>query len=154
VAGLGDVGFSVESRNGGIVRFVRNNVAVVVRAGGDLAEEAEPLARKLDAAITQQPRLTPDEWQAARPTVTAGSLRLESASAPGQPSLPFHAKAAAGTEIAAVIARVDGKPASYRHQEVLLGSAKGQMEVQITAVADSLLIGTVRRSVRAHEELP
>jgi len=142
ISGLGDVAF----KSNGTIRFIRNNVSIVIRGIGVFTNLTEALALKLDAAIVkQQPYLDLRTFLAARPHVTVGPLRHESAVAPGQPALSFSATAAPGTSIAAVRATVDGKPAPVSNQEVRLGSAKGQMMVKITAITNTLLVSSVEQ---------
>ncbi len=62
--GLGTIAFS------GPIRFVRDNIAVIIDARGELAGEALPLAQKIDALIQQQPVLTYQQLLARRPAIT------------------------------------------------------------------------------------
>ena len=139
ISELGDVAFEYS----GSVRFVRNNVAVVIHAAGELANEAAALARKLDAAITRQPSLTMAQWLAARPRVRLGPLQHDSVS--NQPALPFNLDLPSGTRVTSVHAKVNGTHAAVKEHKVLLGSISGQVTVRVSVITDSLLASSAEQ---------
>ncbi|HKV12933.1 MAG TPA: hypothetical protein VJ725_32630 [Thermoanaerobaculia bacterium] len=65
-AGLGDVAFLVESRDGQDVRlsFTRANLVLRLRGYGALSDEVVPLARRLDERILNQQPLTLEQLRA------------------------------------------------------------------------------------------
>jgi len=148
VASLGDVAF----KSGNVtVRLVRGNIAVVVRATGDFAAETEKIAAKIDAAIAKEatfaslkdirPRI------AAEPVRTARSIP-ESSGAYGQKACPFTVTDAKGQTIAHARATVNGEYAAVKDNQVLLGSAKGQLEIKISAITDRLVVSSVTKTAR------
>ena len=60
---LGNAGYLIASRKKDDVhvRFVRNNIFVSVRASGSFADQALPLAHKIDSAIYSQPSMSAQE---------------------------------------------------------------------------------------------
>jgi len=141
LAGVGDVAF----KHKGTVRFVRDNVAVILYGYGEFVEEAERLAKKLDAAIAKKPAL--GDFDASCPNVRVGSLRNEAVAAPGQPACSFSTTPPSGGAIASVQATVNGEPAPVKDREILLGSTKGKVKVKVTAIADSLLVASAEKTV-------
>jgi len=73
--GLGNVSFSTESssQDDMLIRFVRDNVSVSVRAHGCFVGEVLPLARKIEAALVGLPSLSSDQLLARRPALTMSS---------------------------------------------------------------------------------
>jgi len=75
IEGLGNVAFRRQMdypEAHDTLMFIRDTLAVHIRGDDRLADEALPLAKKIDALIQEQPVLTKEQLQSLRPVVTIG----------------------------------------------------------------------------------
>jgi len=66
IHGLGTLSYN----QGDCVRFIRDNIAVVISANGEFKDQAVDIAKKIDAMLLKQSLLTYDQLQARCPQVT------------------------------------------------------------------------------------
>jgi hypothetical protein len=141
--GLGTLSFLTESRNADDVnvRFVRDNICLNVWANGSLAAEALPLARKIDAMIARQPKLTLTQLTSRRPSVTVSPKPGERKTVSYEVSVP------AGQELVRVDALIDGQWAAAKDGTIDLSGRKGRVTVRVTAITSALLAGSAERDL-------
>jgi hypothetical protein len=138
--GLGTTAFGRVGLRGGRIMFVRDNIAVYITTHGDMAAEALPLARKIDALILQQPSRTREELAARAPSITiSGNLKTNPE---GQKSLPFETSAPVGQRIVKVAANAGEETVPIRDTEISLGRRVGKTKIKVLAITDELLVGT------------
>lgn len=148
--GLGPVSLLTESsqKDDVSVRFARDNVCVTVRAWGRLADEALPLAHKLEAMLTGQPPLTDQQLLDRRPAVVmAPSVDGAPTEAEDGKSLSYDISVPAGTELAHVRASVDGQLTDAGNGRINLAGKRGTAKVTLTAITSELFVTTLEREL-------
>jgi hypothetical protein len=140
---LGTVGFLTESRKKDDVhvRFARDNVCLNIWANGCLAEEALPLARKIDAMIPKQPTFTYPQLTAQRPSVMI-DVELED-----KRMVSYDASAPAGQEIVRVEAFIDGQNVVAKDGKIHLADKRGTIKVNLIAITRQLLANSFERDL-------
>jgi hypothetical protein len=113
--------------------FVRDNIAVIIDARGELASEAMPLAKKIDALIQKQPSLTAQQIQSHKPVISMSSK------VDNDKKVDFKVSTPQGQEIADVKTYVDGQIASNNDGKVLIQGKKGKVKVKVVAVTSELI---------------
>lgn len=142
VENLGTIGFRAPPN----VMFVRDNIAVIIDARGELAGEALPLAKKIDSLILKQPPLTYQQLLSRRPSITIAP-HAEKTKAAEQKTVSYNVSAPAGQEIVDVKAYVDGRYASVKDGKIYIVGKKGLVKVKLTATTSELLSNTVEREL-------
>ena len=141
--GLGTIGFLSPPN----VMFVRDNIAVVIDARGELASEAVPLARKIDSLIKKQPVLTYQQLLARKPSITIAE-RVENTEVAGQKTVSYKVSSPEGQKIVNVRAYVDGKATGLKDGKVrIAGKKEGKVKVRLTATTSELVSNTVESEV-------
>ena len=143
---LGTISFLTEStkKDDICVQFVRANLCISIRAKGSFADEALPLARKIDSRIVQQPVLTYQQLIARRPSVTIAS-KLEGVK--GQRKVSYNVSTPENRKIAHVWAPIDGQNAANKDGTISLGWKTGVANIKLTVTTDELLANTCERQV-------
>jgi hypothetical protein len=147
-AGLGNTAFFLESRrrDSAQVMFVRANLCVKIRANGTLANEALPLAKKIDLMITGQPVFTSRQLLSRRPT-----LSLAAGAAKGERTVSYSISVSPGHEVLTVRASMDGQQVAVENGKIYLPVKKGKAEVKLIAITHELLAGYLVKEIVADE---
>jgi len=128
------------------LKFVRDNIAVCLTAGGTLVEEAEPLAHKLDKAIALQPSVMYADMLARRPRVSVHSAPDES-STKGSTFISYDTAAPLGQDVLFVRAYVGDQKVAIKNGKILLQNKKGKVKIKLVAVTSELLANSVEQEV-------
>lgn len=141
VSGLGTAGYC----RGGIVRFIRDNIAVVIRGDGEFSREAMDIAQKIDAALLQQPLLTYEQLQARCPRLHIG---------PGKktvetdiPFLEYSVESPAGVQAWARDIKINGQSRSRQDHKIYLEEKPQMVQVQAVIVSEELLVSTYEAEI-------
>lgn len=143
---LGTIAFYEHWKGFEKIMLVRDNIAVVIDAHGELAKEALPLAKKIDALIQKQPALTYQELLARRPSImidanaTKSKMTLETTTS-------YNVTAPAGQEIVDIKAYIDDQSAPIRDGKIHIINKKGKVKVKVIATTSELLTNTFEREV-------
>jgi hypothetical protein len=139
--GLGTIAFSRP------LMFVRDNIAVIIDARGELASEALPLAKKIDELILKKPVLTANEIQSRRPVISISSNAIRNNSSLS--TFPYTLTAPEGQEIVNVKAYINGELASTKDGIIsILGkSGKAKVKVKVVAITSELLANVQEKEV-------
>jgi len=141
--GLGTIGFVAPP----MVMFARDNIAVIIDARGELAGEALPLARKIDALIKKQPALTYEQLLARKPSITIGE-RAQKTDLAGQETVSYEVSVPKGQEIVSVRAYVDGRQTGVKDGKVyIVGKKEGKVKVKLTTTTSELVSNAVEQEV-------
>ena len=140
--GLGTISFSTGSR----VSFVRDNICVRIRAKGCFANEALPLAHKIDAMLLAQPTLTYQELLARRPSVTIAA-NVDEAGMNGRRTVSYDISVPPGQEIVSVRASIDGQSTTAKDGKITLADKSGTFGVKLTVITNELLATTFEREL-------
>ncbi len=145
---LGNVAFGRQDQGFGEVRFARDNMFVHVNATGVLASEAVPLARKIDALIRKQRRVSYRGLVARRPEVQIPPTAGTADSAEPQ-AVCCRVAPAKGQKVVCCNAWVDGFSAQAGPDgRIELGPRAGPKWVNLTVVTDELLARSCEGMVR------
>jgi hypothetical protein len=123
------------------IMFVRDSIAVIIDARGELTSEALPLAKKIDALILKQPALTAQQIQARRPIISISS-NVEKDTDENK-TIAFKVTLSEGQEIIDIKAYVDGNIAAIKNGKILIqGDIKTKQvtKVKIVAITSELLV--------------
>jgi len=144
---LGDTSFLKQSRkNDTRIKFVRDNICVAIRANGCFANEALPLARKIDAMLIAQAALTCQELSARKPEVCITS-HVDHSLAPHPKTVSYGVSAPSSRDIACVRAYVDGAAVKVKDGKIPLAKKKGRVTIRLVAVTSELLANSVEQEV-------
>lgn len=135
----GDLKFgSVAYCKHGVVRFTRDNIAVVVSTHGEFGQEALDIAKKIDAMLLQQPLLTYEQLQARCPRLHIG---------PGKktvetdiPFLEYSVESPAGVQAWVRDIKINGQGRARQDHKIFLEEKPQMVQVQATVVSDELLV--------------
>lgn len=142
--GIGTIAFSRP------IMFVRDNIAVIIDARGELASEGLPLAKKIDALIQKQPVLTAQQIQARRPIISI-SANAEKDDYERK-TATFKVSPPKGQEIVDVKAYINGKLAAIRDGKILIqGEITRPVKVKVVAVTSELIGNTFETEVTIPE---
>jgi hypothetical protein len=146
---LGTIAFYDNWKGFSKIMFVRDNIAGVIDARGELAIEALPLAQKIDALIQKQPALSYEQLLARRPAITIATTKAEKTMAEEQWTVSFDTSAPAGQEIVDVKVYVDGQLSWIKDKKVIItNKQKGQtVKVKVVATTSELLTNTFETEV-------
>jgi hypothetical protein len=146
--GLGNTAFLLESRRRDSIQvmFVRANLCVKIRANGTLANEALPVAEKIDLMITQQPVFTSPQLLSRRPT-----LSLAAGAAKGERTVPYRISVSPGHEVLTVRASMNGQQVAVENGNIYLPIKKGKAEVKLVAITHELLAGYLVKEIVVDE---
>ena len=141
VEGLGTIGFREQYRSGNaLVMFVRDNIAVIIRARGELASEGLPLAQKIDSAILGKPALTYEQLLARRPSITMAK-NAEKVSY-GSANIPFEVSPPAAADIVGIKAYVNDAGRKVKDGRILMGGKTGAVKAKVTVITSELIRNT------------
>jgi hypothetical protein len=154
--GLGNVAF-----NRGWLTFVRDNIAVAIKADGRMEQETVPLAKKIDALIQKQPVLTKEQLQSSQPLVTIAALgrKVPPVSGPGSrlKTVPhghlvdYSVSVPPGQEIASLAAFVIDAKGKARTEivdgKIRVVSSDPSVKIRIEVITTGLLATAVERDV-------
>ena len=141
VEGLGTIGFREQYRSGNaLVMFVRDNIAVIIRARGELASEGLPLAQKIDSAILGKPALTYEQLLARRPSITMAK-NAEKVSY-GSANIPFEVSPPAAADIVDVKTYVNDKLKRVKDGRIQIDVKTGAVKAKVTVITSELLRST------------
>ena len=152
IEGLGTIALYEQWAGFSHIMFVRDNIAVSIDARGELADEALPLATKIDALIQEQPALSYNQLLARRPSITIAP-KAEKTLAEGQWAVSFDTSAPAGQEIVDVRSYVDGQLSGIEdHRVVITNKKNGQsVRVKVITTTNELLTNAIERQVTIPE---
>lgn len=133
--GLGNVAYLIGSQenNDICVLFVRANLCVNIRAKGCFADEALPLARKIDKALVVQSPMGYQQLIARRPHVTIGSK------APDKNTVPYDVTVPNNRKIVKVSAPMDGQNVANKDGTISLRGKTGAVSIKLIVLTDELL---------------
>ncbi len=141
VEGLGTIGFRGQYRNGSVqVKFIRDNIAVIIRARGELASEGLPLAQKIDSAILKKPALTYQQLLARKPSITIAKS-AENVSY-GSANIPFEVSPPAAADIVDVKAYVNDTHKRIKDGRIQIGGKTGAVKAKVTVITSELIRNT------------
>jgi len=149
---LGTIGFSEQSdRPEGYahVMFVRDNIAVIIDARGELASEALPFAHKIDSLIQKQPGLTYEQLLARRPSIKIDPEVIKSKT--GEKTVSYNISAPAGQQIVDVKAYVNDQSTPVRNGKIHIIRKTGKVKVKVVATTSELLTNTFEKEVNVPE---
>lgn len=146
VENLGTVGFHEHWKGFAKTMFVRDNIAVIIDARGELAGEALPLAQKIDALIKKQLTLTYQQLLARRPSITIAAKAVKSTTA-DHFTTPYDVSAPERANIVSVKAYVDGESTWFEDGRIVIRGKKGEVKVKLTATTSELLTNTFEREL-------
>jgi len=152
VDNLGTIGFSEQSdRPEGYahVMFVRDNIAVIIDARGELASEALPFAHKIDSLIQKQPGLTYEQLLARRPSIKIDPEVIKSKT--GEKTVSYNISAPAGQQIVDVKAYVNDQSTPVRNGKIHIIRKTGKVKVKVVATTSELLTNTFEKEVNVPE---
>jgi hypothetical protein len=149
---LGTIAFGENWKGFSKIMLVRDNIAMVIDARGELASEALSLAQEIDELIRRQPALTHEQLLARRPSITIAP-KAEKTLAEGQWAVSFDTSAPAGQEIVDVRSYVDGQLSGIEdHRVVITNKKKGQsVRVKVITTTSELLTNATERQVTIPE---
>ena len=132
---LGSVSYLIgsQAKNDVCVQFVRANICISIRAKGCFADEALPLARKIDNAIVLQSPLNYQQLIARRPHVSIGPK------APDENTLFYDVSVPHNQKIVSVSAPLDGQNAANKDGTISLRGKTGAVSVKLIVLTDELL---------------
>ncbi len=146
---LGDVAF----KDGGTLRFVRDNIAVCIQADGDYVKKLDDFTANIDMAVLNTPELK--YMPAARRILKPGELAKQK-DADGNDVYSYKFTAApAGCEMIHLDAAVDGEEIpillnivdNLNGKQINLGRRKGEVKIKITAVTYNLMVDVMETTV-------
>ena len=150
VKDIGTICFYRHHKSFSYVMFVRDNVAVLIDARGELASEGLPLAKKIDALIQKQPVLTAQQIQARRPIISI-SANAEKDDYERK-TATFKVSPPKGQEIVDVKAYINGKLAAIKDGTILIqGEITRPVKVKVVAVTSELIANTFETEVTIPE---
>jgi hypothetical protein len=144
---LGSVSYLVgsQAKNDVCVLFVRANLCISIRGNGCFADEALPLARKIDYALVSQSPLGYQQLIARRPNVAIGSK------APDENTIPYDVSVPHKQKIVRVSAPLDGQNAANKDGTISLRGKTGSVSVKLIAVTDELLANFSEKELTIYE---
>jgi hypothetical protein len=149
---LGTVSFLTESTKKDDIRliFVRDNIFVKVWGNGCFAEDALPLAQKIDALIQKQPVLSYQQLLARRPLIMIGANATKSKMTL-ETTTSYNVTAPAGQKIVDIKAYIDDQSAPVRDGKIHIINKQGKVKVKIVATTSELLTSTFEKEVTIPE---
>lgn len=131
---------------GGIVRFIRDNIAVVIRGEGEFSREALDIARKIDAELLKQPLLTYEQLQARCPKlhVNPGGKIPETEI----PLLEYSVEAPAGVSAGVSELKINGKNRGLQDHKIILEEKPKTVYVEAVVVSEELLVSTYEAEIK------
>jgi hypothetical protein len=150
--GLGTVSFVTESakRDDVRVRFVRDNIYVKIFGDRIFAQEALPVARKIDGLLKAK-GFTKTQLSARRPVVKMESA-AEKRKRKKERWIAFDATVPAGTKIVHKRAFVDGEEVDVIGKAIrIVGRTSGKAKVTLTVMTDELGTETIEQEVTIEE---
>ncbi|MCP4678619.1 MAG: hypothetical protein GY854_24525 [Deltaproteobacteria bacterium] len=134
---LGQIGYIIESPGKDTrIRFVRDNVFVSIRANGSFVNEANALAKKIDAMISEQPSLSLKRLVTRRPSAETG------AKARDKSKLPYEISTPEDREVVSVYALVNDQWTAAKDGYISLAGVKGRARVRLFAITSELLVAS------------
>lgn len=148
---IGTIGFIVgASDKYAHIQFVRDNIAIVIDARGELAVEGLPLAKKIDSLILQQPVSTYEQLLARRPSITIAAKAVKSTTT-DRFTVSYDVSTPEGQEIADVKAYVNGESTWFEDGKIVILVKKGKVKVKLIAITRELLANTFERELIINE---
>ncbi len=144
---LGSVSYLIGSQenNDICVLFVRANLCINIRAKGCFADEALPLARKIDYTLVLQSPLGYQQLIARRPHVAIGSK------APDENTIPYDVTVPHNQKIVRVSAPLDGQNVANKDGTISLRGKTGAVSVKLIVLTDELLANFSEKELTIYE---
>lgn len=129
--------------------FVRDNIAVLIRADGQFSKDTLPLAQKIDSAIRQQPPLTYQQLLSRKPIVTVNPNIDATTYNEYQRTISYDVSVPLDQSIVTFDCRADSFQCIVNREskKIVLPDREGALNIKLTAVTDELLANTFERDI-------
>jgi hypothetical protein len=143
--GLGTVAYY----NHGTVRFIRDNIAIVIDSHGEFMNEVLDIAKAIDAALLKQPMLTVEQLQARCPKLHLQTGRKAAETA--VPFLEYSIEAPAGVQAWVSDIKINDIVRAPQDNIIFLLEKPNRVKVQATVISTELLVSTYEIEIEIPE---
>lgn len=135
--------------NPGHIKFIRDNVVVIIDGRGEFSRESLQLARKIDMAIKQQSLLTYQQLLSRRPVLTIASEIVEEKTN-GLTTISCTATQRHNKKIVSLRAsKVKGQYEEVKNGKLVLRKSDKPVKITLIAITDELLVSTVEHKYQS-----
>ena len=152
--GIGTVGYLSNNT----IRFIRDNIAVIIRADGEFAGQAGDIARKVDQRLLKQPLLTYDELLERCPKVTLSHKRYKIVLPKGRTAtsrpdeIDCNVIVPEGRKFSVQYSTVNGDGVTFKYGKKAYYEDRREdknkpLRVEMTVISDELLVTRIIRDI-------